>query len=33
VEFLGLEASPEKRADLDRILEIVAEYEKTNQQA
>ena len=33
VEFLGLEASPERRADLDRILEIVAEYEKTNQQA
>lgn len=32
VEFLGLEAGPEGREILSRLLEVVAEYEKMNQQ-
>lgn len=32
VEFLGLEASPEGREILNRILEVINEYEKMNQQ-
>ena len=32
VEFLGLEAGPEGRETLNRLLEIIAEYEKMNQQ-
>ncbi len=32
VEFLGLEASPEGRQILDRILEVISEYETINAQ-
>ena len=32
VEFLGLEASPEGREILSRLLEVIAEYEKMNEQ-
>lgn len=32
VEFLGLEASPEGRETLNRLLGIIAEYEAVNQQ-
>jgi hypothetical protein len=32
VEFLGLEASPEGRQILDRILEVISEYERINAQ-
>ena len=32
VEFLGLEASPEGREILSRLLEVISEYEKMNQQ-
>ena len=32
VEFLGLEASPEGRQILDRILEVISQYEEMNAQ-
>lgn len=32
VEFLGLEASPEGRELLSRLLDVIAEYQKMNQQ-
>lgn len=32
VEFLGLEVSPEGREILDRILEVISQYEEMNQQ-